>query len=201
MSIAKLLVIDLGVFYGRDCVSRGLQAQMKDLNDVNLVLKALYQRTPLMTNTWKSERMVRQETHPHQLSLHKTISSSAKPHAKPGAKLNRPKGSLNPANIIASGAIKKSQEPLITENLVDSIPGGMKASIARIVLVAAMKSFDPDADGGDGAFALREDCTSDPFESYLKLESPLLKVKLYSRQDRSNNHSRLFYFYASSDTS
>lgn len=146
---------------------------MKDINNVNLVVKALYQRTPLMTNTWKSERVVRQET--HQLTAfngnHKpTVSTFAKPHLKPGAKLHRVKGSLNPADA------KKNQEPFITENLVDSIPGGMKASIARVVLVAAMKSFDPDADGGDGAFALREDCTSDPFESYLQLESPLLKV-------------------------
>lgn len=164
---------------------------MKDLNDVNLVLKALYQRTPLMTNTWKSERMVRQETHPHQLATHnsnlKVISTSMKSNVKVGAKLNRPKGFHNPTTSAVFSNATKIQEPFITENLVDSIPGGMKASIARIVLIAAMKSFDPDANCGDGAFALCEDCTSNPFESYLKLESPLLKVKsswnMYSRQD------------------
>lgn len=152
---------------------------MKDIHDVNLVVKTLYQRTPLMTTPWKSERQVRQESHPHYFASESTSNISVgttKPISKLKSKMDHHTvGSRNQTSPIKP---QSTPEPFISENLVDSIPGGMNAPIARIVLVAALKSFDPDADGGDGAFTLPEDFTTDPFQSYQHLESPLLKVRL-----------------------
>ncbi|TYZ59296.1 hypothetical protein PybrP1_006572, partial [[Pythium] brassicae (nom. inval.)] len=172
----------VAVLYVRFCTARGLQAQMKDVNDVSLVVKALRQRAPLMTNPWKSERVVRHEARPRHLTavagkLPVPTASGAlpKPRPKPNVKGSskvqwqaKPAGTVNPA---------RPEPSFFTENLLDSVPGGMNASITRIVLVAAIKAFDPDADAGDGAFALPEDFTADPFQSYLQLESPLLKIR------------------------
>lgn len=179
----------------RTCTSRrGLQAQRRDVADVSLVLKTLYQRTPLMTNSWKSERMARLEALPASHLLH---ADNAVERLSGGVRLqasaSRPTKHTTAAPNASAALTKRAQDTghsprakghrrqapehaFVTENLVESIPGGLNASIARIMLVAAIKSFDPDASAGDGAFVLPEDFSTDPFESYLALASPLLRV-------------------------
>lgn len=161
-------------------IRRGLQAQMKDINDVSLVVKTLYQRAPLMRNPWKSERVARHEAHPRQFAAPASKSAAATSTAaasKPSLLQPGSKGVKRPPKPAGTTKAAKQEPSFITENLLESIPGGMNASIARIVQIAAIKSFDPDADAGDGAFVLAEDFTSDPFQSYLQLASPLLKVR------------------------
>uniref|UniRef100_K3WGE0 Uncharacterized protein n=1 Tax=Globisporangium ultimum (strain ATCC 200006 / CBS 805.95 / DAOM BR144) TaxID=431595 RepID=K3WGE0_GLOUD len=173
-------------------VLRGLQAQKKDIQDVHLVVKALAQRTPLMTNPWKSERLARHEACPryngpgdeknNEDDSRHTNRSYAVQKQKPMLGHHIKKAPKNPA-------LRKQPEPFVSENLIASIPGGLNAPIARILFVAALKSFDPDADGDGGAFTLPEDFTIDPFQSYLQLENPLLKIR---REHRALEASKPF---------
>lgn len=155
---------------------------MKDVNDAGLIVKTLHQRVPLMTNPWKSERVARLEARPRLLTTvaakgpdPATGGAVPKPLSKPDVKRSS-RVQQRPLKTVSIVNPARPEPSYITENLLESVPGGMNASIARIVLVAAIKSFDPDADAGDGAFALPEDFTTDPFQSYLQLKSSLLKV-------------------------
>jgi hypothetical protein len=145
---------------------RGLQAQRKDISNPKVVIKELRRRTPLMQNPWKSERVVRSEaTGKQELSLPPKPPLPVKAISPPRTK---------PQNSPA----KKTAPPakFITKNLLESVPGGMSGPIQQLLLVAALKSFDPTANGGEGMFVLPDDFSCDPFESYLASTSQLVKV-------------------------
>ncbi|KAL3671639.1 hypothetical protein V7S43_003552 [Phytophthora oleae] len=127
---------------------RGLQAQRKEIGDTELVLSTLQKRTPLMTNPWTSERVLRE--------------------ARGGDK----------AKISTRKPISKTRPNLfISENLLDSIPGGMNAPIARLLLVAALRCYDPGSRNEKGTFVPCEGRNSQLFQTYLRTESPLLKIR------------------------
>lgn len=120
---------------------------------------ALQKRSPLMTNSWTSERILREardldKTPTNPISVAK-VDRKVLPK-KPGAKIR--------------------SDVSITENLLDSIPGGMNAPIARLLLVAALRCFDPGSRGEKGRFVPCENRNSELFQSYLCTESPLVKV-------------------------
>ncbi|KAF1334898.1 hypothetical protein FI667_g1746, partial [Globisporangium splendens] len=172
---------------------RGLQAKKEDIHDVHLVVKALAQRTPLMTNPWKSEWQVRHEAHPrYNVPGDEKNNEDDWRHAKRSYAVQKQKPMLGHHVKKASKnpALRKQPEPFVSKNLVAPIPGGLNAPIARILFVVALKSFDPDADGGDGAFTLPEDFTIDPFQSYLQLESPLLKAMSLNFRDVDSTNIR-----------
>ncbi|POM75929.1 LOW QUALITY PROTEIN: Hypothetical protein PHPALM_6898 [Phytophthora palmivora] len=138
-------------------VMRGLQAQRKEIADSDLVLMTLKKRSPLMTNPWTSERVLRETRNldkiPAPSQMQRLITLSKKTGAK------------NHPNLF------------ITENLLDSIPGGLNAPIARLLLVAALRCYDPGSRGEKGKFVSSDGRNSKLFQSYLSTESPLLKIR------------------------
>ncbi|KAE9219220.1 hypothetical protein PF002_g16256 [Phytophthora fragariae] len=141
-------------------VMRGLQAQRKNIEDVDLVLSTLQNRSPLMTNPWKSERVVRESRDPH-----KTMSSNV-PISKNDCKISAKKP-----------VAKRRTNAFISANLLESIPGGMNAPIARLLLVAALRCYDLGSRGEKGGFVASDDRSSEIFQSYLRTESPLAKIR------------------------
>lgn len=71
---------------------------------------------------------------------------------------------------------KRRTNAFISANLLESIPGGMNAPIARLLLVAALRCYDPGSRGEKGGFVASDDRNSEIFQSYLRTESPLVKV-------------------------
>ncbi|GMF29690.1 unnamed protein product [Phytophthora lilii] len=139
-------------------VMRGLQAQRKDIEDVELVLITLEKRLPLMTNPWTTERALRESK-----------SLTSQPNMFIPSPMPDHKSFQKP-----SGATKVS----ISENLLTSIPGGMKAPIARVLLVAALRCFHPGSIGEKGTFVWNEHNSLNLFDAYLHAESALVKVAL-----------------------
>ncbi|OWZ23655.1 hypothetical protein PHMEG_0001427 [Phytophthora megakarya] len=137
-------------------VMRGLQAQRKDIEDADLVLMTLQKRSPLMTNPWISERVLREAR-----NMDKTPTSSI-PVVKVNHKVNKPD-------------VKIRRNTFISENLLDSI--GMNAPISRLLLVAALRCYNP-SQNESGRFILSEGRNSELFQSYLSTETPLLKIRI-----------------------
>lgn len=142
-------------------VMRGLQAQGKDISNPNLVVHEIENRTPLLRNSWKSERLVRAKSQTESVSR---LKQPLKNVTKPSKLRNKKK---NPS----------AETYFLSNNLLHSIPGGMNGSIDRLLLVAALKCFDVNANAGAGTFAFPLDFSEDPWQSYLNLSSPLLKVR------------------------
>ncbi|KAG1710990.1 hypothetical protein DVH05_013710 [Phytophthora capsici] len=143
-AMAKGFVLDEVV-----AVMRGLQAQGKVINDTELVISTLQKRIPLMTNSWSSERELREESRGGKV---KTFSTRKPAH-------------------------KTQSNLFVSENLLDSIPGGMNAPLARLLLVAALRCYDPGSRSEKGAFVPCEGRNSHLFQTYLHTESPLLKIR------------------------
>ncbi|TMW56409.1 hypothetical protein Poli38472_006419 [Pythium oligandrum] len=150
-------------------VMRGMIAEGKNVNDTKSVVKILRKRAPLMRDSWKPERVFRKELRPE-------VSEAP-------VKLTNPTNS-NPANSKATQPIKKRKRPLaardatfVSGNLLESIPGGLNGSIDRLVLVASLKSFDPTAAGGDGAFVFPIEASADLWRCYLSMEPSLIKIR------------------------
>ncbi|KAG3175409.1 hypothetical protein PC128_g17745 [Phytophthora cactorum] len=140
-------------------VMRGLQAQRKDIEDADLVLSTLQKRSLLMTNPWTSERVLRESR-----SLLKALVNSipvAKPVCKP----------------LKKAAGNRQANSFISANLLESIPGGMNAPIARLLLVAGLSCYDPGSRGEKGRFIPSDDRKSELFQAYLNTESPLVKIR------------------------
>ncbi|KAG7387726.1 hypothetical protein PHYPSEUDO_013731 [Phytophthora pseudosyringae] len=145
-------------------VMRGLQAQRKNIEDVDLVLATLEKRSPLMTNPWTSERVLRETRALDMTAVNPIpIANSAR------------KG------LVKTSAPKMRSNTFISENLLDSIPGGMNAPIARLLLVAALRCFDGGSRGGKGTFVPCDGRNSELFQSYLRTESPLVKIRSEQR--------------------
>ncbi|KAG4049370.1 hypothetical protein PC123_g15342 [Phytophthora cactorum] len=140
-------------------VMRGLQAQRKGIEDADLVLSTLQKRSLLMTNPWTSERVLRESR-----SLLKALVNSipvAKPVCKP----------------LKKAAGNRQANSFISANLLESIPGGMNAPIARLLLVAGLSCYDPGSRGEKGRFIPSDDRKSELFQAYLNTESPLVKIR------------------------
>lgn len=150
---------------------RGLQAERKDVEDTQLVMKALKARIPLMRNPWQSVRKLREAT---GVQVKPFFETTVKPQTK---------STIKPAvagkiSSLGFPSRPNQREPAFySENLIDSIPAGLNAPVGRLVLAAALRCFDPNADGGEGDFMLPEDFSVNPFQSYLDLQAPLLKVR------------------------
>lgn len=154
---------------------RGLQAERKDVEDSQLVLKALKARIPLMRNPWQSVRKLREAV---RIQAKPVLETVVKPYSKSFVKPAK----TGKISSFDSFSRPNQQGPaFFSENLIDSIPAGLNAPVSRLVLAAALKCFDPNADGGEGDFALSEDFSMNPFQSYLDLQAPLLKVSCIRR--------------------
>lgn len=155
---------------------RGLQAERKDVEDSQLVLKALRARIPLMRNPWQSVRKLREAA---GIQAKPVLETVVKPRSKAIVKSAKA-GKIS--SLDSSSTSNQQQGPaFFSENLIDSIPAGLNAPVSRLVLAAALKCFDPNADGGGGDFVLPEDFSVDPFQSYLDLQAPLPKVSYIRR--------------------
>jgi hypothetical protein len=180
---------------------RGLQAQGKSTIDIELLLRKLQERAPLMKNPWKSERVMKKiiREQRHQ-------SDTKRPKMKKEDQLG-PNSAMSPAQydfvldgLTTVSSPTKTKQPstqhpshveFITRNLLYSIAGGLKGSINRFVQVAAVKCFDWDTnrneEDSENNFSTREmghfvivtrpGSEDDPFEKYLKLTSSLLKIR------------------------
>ncbi|ETN10071.1 hypothetical protein PPTG_10805 [Phytophthora nicotianae INRA-310] len=140
-------------------VIRGLQAQRKDIEDGNLVVATLQERSPLMTNPWTSERVLRASRSSEKPRVHPI------PVTKPICKHLKKVVGKRQANLF------------ISANLLESIPGGMNAPVARLLLVAGLRCYDPGNRGEKGGFKLCGGGNSELFQSYLNTESPLVKIR------------------------
>ncbi|KAG3098942.1 hypothetical protein PI125_g15208 [Phytophthora idaei] len=140
-------------------VMRGLQAQRKDIEDADLVLSTLQKRSLLMTNPWTSERVLRESRSPGKALVNSI--PVAKPVCKP----------------LKKAAGNRQANSFIPANLLESIPGGMNAPIARLLLVAGLSCYDPGSRGEKGRFIPSDDRKSELFQAYLNAESPLLKIR------------------------
>ncbi|KAI9989557.1 hypothetical protein PInf_019842 [Phytophthora infestans] len=140
-------------------VMRGLQAQRKDIEDADLVLSTLQKRLPLMTNPWTSERVVRESQSPGKKRFY---SIPAQPACK---------------SLSNKAPSKRQANAFISSNLLESIPGGMNAPIARLLLVAGLSCYDPGSRGEKGRFISSHGHKSALFQAYVNTESPLVKIR------------------------
>ncbi|KAJ8566812.1 hypothetical protein ON010_g6310 [Phytophthora cinnamomi] len=139
-------------------VMRGLQAQRKNIEDTDLVLSTLHNRAPLMANPWTSERVLREARDPNKVTMAPATKATCKTSAK-------------------KSVVKRRTNAFVSANLLESIPGGMNAPIARLLLVAALRCYDPGNRGEKGRYVACDDRNSEIFQSYLRTESPLVKIR------------------------
>ncbi|EEY57782.1 uncharacterized protein PITG_00360 [Phytophthora infestans T30-4] len=72
---------------------------------------------------------------------------------------------------------KRQANAFISSNLLESIPGGMNAPIARLLLVAGLSCYDPGSRGEKGRFISSHGHKSALFQAYVNTESPLVKIR------------------------
>jgi hypothetical protein len=159
---------------------RGLIAQGKPPDDSKLVLKVLKSRAPLMNHAWKPERVVRRELRPSGRPLEAPLKQRSPTTKRPKRK---------------PSSTTTAQPLFMSDNMIDNVPGGLKGSVDRLLLVAGLRCFDPDAAlcKGRGAFAFRLDSSSDHWRSYLDALSPLIKVTLHTRLILPFHTALIFY--------
>ncbi|GMF54903.1 unnamed protein product [Phytophthora fragariaefolia] len=132
-------------------VMRGLKAQRKNVEDSELVLLSLQNRSPLMINPWTSERILRETRISEKATFDPVVG------ANEIRKTFRKKLSA-----------KRQMNAFVSENLLSSVPGGMNAPIARLLLVAGLRCYDPRSHDGKGRFVACDGRNSDVFRSVIE---------------------------------
>ncbi|KDO27803.1 hypothetical protein SPRG_07402 [Saprolegnia parasitica CBS 223.65] len=152
---------------------RGLEAQGRSIRSIKLLLRELRRRTPLMRNSFRSERVVRAAEPVRDRPVLAMLSSKSSPTA-----LRSP--TALPTSTKEAPFATKTE---IQTYILHALPSGIKEPIAKFLFVAGLFIFVPPTIDARGNLAAQHDPwlasrESNPhLRAYLRMPPGLLKVR------------------------